>query len=146
MEELDATAEAAEEDAEEARYRATSKRTNKAKAATCWEGLPETVLNNLAARNINAAAGPGWEPGALGKRPRPRSSSPTAAGDPPIAYAAKQRLLEKPRTYQRNGSRLTSFNNDGAVSRVSLVAKEWDELVKGTSAMKCALTISDVFT
>ena len=43
MEELDATAEAAEEDVEEeARYRADlEERTNKAKAATCWEGLPD---------------------------------------------------------------------------------------------------------
>jgi superfamily II DNA/RNA helicase len=150
MEELDATAETAEEDAEEeARYRADlEERTNKAKAATCWEGLPETVLNNLAARNIKTplpAQDRAWGPLVNGLDAI--VSSPTATGKT-LAYLIPlaQRLLEKPRDLPTKRGPASPRLIVMAPSRElsSQIAKEWDELVKGTSAMKCALTIGGV--
>ena len=150
MEELDATAEAAEEDAEEeARYRADlEERTNKAKAATCWEGLPETVLNNLAAHNIETplpAQDRAWGPLLNGLDAI--VSSPTATGKT-LAYLIPlaQRLLEKPRDLPTKRGPASPRIVIMAPSRElsSQIAKEWDELVKGTSAMKCALTIGGV--
>ena len=150
MEALDATAEAEEEDAEEeARYRAElEERTKKAASAQCWEGLPETVLNNLAAHNIKTplpAQDRAWGPLLHGLDAI--VSSPTATGKT-LAYLIPlaQRLLEKPRVQPTKRGPASPRVVIMAPSRElsSQIAKEWDELVKGTSAMKCALTIGGV--
>ena len=132
MAELDATAEAAEEDAEEeARYRADlEERTNKAKAATCWEGLPEAVLNNLAAHNIKTplpAQDRAWGPLLNGLDAI--VSSPTATGKT-LAYLIPlaQRLLEKPRDLPTKRGPASPRVVIMAPSRElsSQIAKEWD--------------------
>ncbi len=149
MAELDATAEAAEEDAEEeARYQAElEEKTKKAAAATCWEGLPETVLDNLAAHNIKTplpAQDRAWGPLVNGLDAI--VSSPTATGKT-LAYLIPlaQRLLEKPREMPTKRGPASPRVVIMAPSRElsSQIAKEWDELVKGVG-MKCALTIGGV--
>ncbi len=150
--ELDAEAVEEEIDAaeaeEEARYRAElEERTKKAAAATCWEGLPETVLDNLAAHNINTplpAQDRAWGPLVNGLDAI--VSSPTATGKT-LAYLIPlaQRLLEKPRDLPTKRGPASPRVVVMAPSRElsSQIAKEWDELVKGVG-MKCALTIGGV--
>ena len=146
--ELDATAETEEDAEEEARYRADLEaRTRKAASAQCWEGLPEAVLDNLAAHNIKTplpAQDRAWGPLVNGLDAI--VSSPTATGKT-LAYLIPlaQRLLEKPRDLPTKRGPASPRVVIMAPSRElsSQIAKEWDELVKGVG-MKCALTIGGV--